>query len=89
MYSGRSQTERVGFRAFGFLPHLQLSSTWAFPGPPGCIVQIADTQIPFKILLISTTVVFDHCTHLAACAPWPLIVLYISRALLTCGLKVL
>lgn len=50
----RQIAERTGegrFRAFGFLPHLQLSSTWAFPGPLDSTVQIADSQIPFKILL--------------------------------------
>lgn len=56
MYDVRSpegQGDRT-FRAIGFLSHLQLSSTWAFPGPVYSRVWIADAWIPFRILLIST-----------------------------------
>lgn len=64
--------------AFALLSHLQLSSTWAFPGPLDNRVQIADSQIPFKILLNSLTDGFAHCMHLTICHPWPLVILYMS-----------
>lgn len=57
MDSGRSQ--KAAFRALGFLPDFQLSSTWAVPGPLDSRVQMAGTQNAFKILLISTMLYFS------------------------------
>ena len=60
----------AGCRASGFLPHLQLSSAPAFPGPPpDSRIQIADAQMPCGIVLISTTSVSARCALLTAWLP--------------------
>lgn len=71
------------FRAIGFLPHLQLSSTWAFPGPVDSRVWIADTQIPFKIsanqhnLYICSLCLLDSLHSMASNCPFQVQSLFI------------